>query len=89
MSWTVLRLSTRGSSGASLYRRTGSLGQSSRRTEDRLVCQVESFAIYAEILDKAREVFQTALEFFGDEEEQIEKAQVCLFTIDAGGSLTI
>jgi len=26
--------------------------------------------------DKAREVFQTALEFFGDEEEQIEKAQV-------------
>jgi crooked neck len=30
----------------------------------------------AELLDKAREVFQTALEFFGDEEEQIEKAQV-------------
>ena len=26
-------------------------------------------------LDKAREVFQTALEFFGDEEEQVEKAQ--------------
>ncbi|KAH0827978.1 hypothetical protein J3R83DRAFT_3617 [Lanmaoa asiatica] len=26
-------------------------------------------------LDKAREVFQTALQFFGDEEEQIEKAQ--------------
>ncbi|KAJ3003030.1 hypothetical protein NUW54_g5517 [Trametes sanguinea] len=26
-------------------------------------------------LDKAREVFQTALEFFGDDEEQIEKAQ--------------
>jgi crooked neck len=25
--------------------------------------------------DKAREVFQTALEFFGDEEEQVEKAQ--------------
>ena len=30
----------------------------------------------ADIPDKAREVFQTALEFFGDEEEQIEKAQV-------------
>jgi len=29
-------------------------------------------------VDKAREVFQTALEFFGDEEEQIEKAQVSL-----------
>lgn len=28
------------------------------------------------IVDKAREVFQTALEFFGDEEEQVEKAQV-------------
>ena len=28
--------------------------------------------------DKAREVFQTALEFFGDEEEQVEKAQVSL-----------
>lgn len=27
-------------------------------------------------VDKAREVFQTALEFFGDEEEQVEKAQV-------------
>ena len=27
-------------------------------------------------LDKAREVFQTALEFFGDEEDQVEKAQV-------------
>jgi crooked neck len=26
-------------------------------------------------VDKAREVFQTALEFFGDEEEQVEKAQ--------------
>ncbi|KAG1725259.1 uncharacterized protein EDB91DRAFT_1239868 [Suillus paluster] len=26
-------------------------------------------------LDKAREVFQTALQFFGDEEEQVEKAQ--------------
>lgn len=26
--------------------------------------------------DKAREVFQTALEFFGDDEDQIEKAQV-------------
>ena len=26
-------------------------------------------------LDKAREVFQTALEFFGDDEEQVEKAQ--------------
>lgn len=30
----------------------------------------------ADGIDKAREVFQTALEFFGDEEEQIEKAQV-------------
>lgn len=26
--------------------------------------------------DKAREVFQTALEFFGDDEEQVERAQV-------------
>jgi crooked neck len=26
-------------------------------------------------VDKAREVFTTALEFFGDEEEQVEKAQ--------------
>jgi hypothetical protein len=26
-------------------------------------------------VDKAREVFQTALEFYGDDEEQIEKAQ--------------
>ena len=25
---------------------------------------------------KAREVFQTALKFFGDDEEQVEKAQV-------------
>lgn len=25
--------------------------------------------------DKAREVFQTALEFFGDSEEEVEKAQ--------------
>lgn len=25
--------------------------------------------------DKSREVFQTALEFYGDEEEQVEKAQ--------------
>ena len=32
----------------------------------------------ADTVDKAREVFQTALEFFGDEEEQIEKAQVSL-----------
>ena len=31
---------------------------------------------YTNSIDKAREVFQTALEFFGDEEEQIEKAQV-------------
>ena len=26
-------------------------------------------------MDKAREVFQTALEFFGDGEEEVEKAQ--------------
>jgi crooked neck len=38
--------------------------------------------IFADNLDKAREVFQTALEFFGDEEEQIEKAQVYLIAID-------
>jgi crooked neck len=37
---------------------------------------VNSFRDAADRVDKAREVFQTALEFFGDEEEQIEKAQV-------------
>jgi crooked neck len=37
---------------------------------------IESHGGAADRIDKAREVFQTALEFFGDEEEQIEKAQV-------------
>ena len=89
MSSIVLRPSTKDSSGASLYRRTGSLGQSLRRTEDRLVCLLVRYTTSADNLDKAREVFQTALEFFGDEEEQIEKAQVCLITIDVRASLTM
>lgn len=33
------------------------------------------FCFFFGALDKAREVFQTALEFFGDSEEEVEKAQ--------------
>jgi hypothetical protein len=75
-SWIGLLLSTRGSLGASQYPRTGLHGQSLRRIEGRLVGVLELKVGRADSIDKAREVFQTALEFFGDEEEQIEKAQV-------------
>jgi len=75
MSLIGLLLSTRDSLGASLYLRTGLLGRNLRRTVGRLV-RVLTWMECADITDKAREVFQTALEFFGDEEEQIEKAQV-------------
>ena len=76
MSWIGPLPSTRGSSGVSLYPRTGLLGRSSRRTVGRLVRVLSPVCNCADMTDKAREVFQTALEFFGDEEEQIEKAQV-------------
>lgn len=33
------------------------------------------FRLPSTLADKAREVFQTALEFFGDSEEEVEKAQ--------------
>jgi hypothetical protein len=74
----------RGLLGASLYQRTGLPGPSSRRIEDKLVCYHKGNVITTDNVDKAREVFQTALEFFGDEEEQIEKAQVSLARLSSG-----
>lgn len=60
-------------------RRTGSHGPNLKKIGLRLVRQNPylSFVNHTDAgPDKAREVFQTALEFFGDEEEQVEKAQV-------------
>ena len=45
------------------------------RPEPRVWVKWGKFEEERGMLDKAREVFQTALEFFGDDEEQIEKAQ--------------